>query len=210
MRDEKPGAMCCSYVSVDPAWLLMNPISIFMLGMAMSTDAFAASLARGAAMAKPRLSEALKIGLIFGVVEAITPAIGWLLGSVASKFIESYDHWVAFGLLFLLGAHMIYKSCKSGDEDEEATKDRGIAATALTGLATSIDAMAVGVGLAFVEVNIVVVCLVIGFCTFMMVTIGIMAGRALGLLIGKRAELLGGLILIGVGGMILYEHLSAL
>lgn len=180
-----------------------------MLGMAMATDAFAASLARGAAMAKPRLSEALKIGIIFGVVEAITPAIGWLFGSVASKFIESYDHWVAFGLLFLLGAHMIYQSCKSGDEEEETTKDRGIAATALTGLATSIDAMAVGVGLAFVDVNIVVVSLVIGFCTFMMVTIGIMAGRALGLLIGKRAELLGGLILIGVGGMILYEHLSA-
>lgn len=183
---------------------------MLMLGLAMSTDAFAASLARGAGMFKPRLAQALKIGLIFGVVEAITPALGWLLGSVASQYIEAYDHWVAFALLFLLGAHMIHQSFKADDENEDATpNDRGILGTALAGLATSIDAMAVGVGLAFVEVNIVVVSLIIGLCTFVMVTLGVMAGRALGTLIGKRAELLGGLILIGVGAMILHEHLSA-
>lgn len=176
----------------------------------MSTDAFAAALGRGAGMLKPRLAEALKIGLIFGVVEAITPAAGWLLGSVASKYIEAYDHWVAFFLLLCLGAHMIYKSFQADDEDDAGDSNKkGILGIALTGLATSIDAMAVGVGLAFIDVNIIVVALVIGFCTFVMVTIGIMAGRALGSLIGKRAEMVGGLILIAVGSTILYEHLSA-
>lgn len=191
----------------------MNPISVFMLGLAMSTDAFAAALARGAAMYKPRLFEALKIGLIFGVVEAITPAVGWLLGSVASNLIEAYDHWLAFVLLIGLGAHMIYEASQP-DEGEEAapvsSKEKKIAAIALTGLATSIDAMAVGVGLAFIDVNIIAVSLVIGFCTFVMVTVGVMAGRALGSLIGKRAELVGGgLVLIMVGATILYEHLTA-
>lgn len=162
-------------------------------------------------MSKPRFSEALRIGLIFGVVEAVTPVIGWLLGSAASSFIESVDHWVAFALLSVLGLHMIYKATKSGD-DEEAQGDekKSMISVALTGLATSIDAMAVGVGLAFINVNIIVVAVVIGLCTFCMVTVGIMAGRGLGTLIGKRAEMIGGVILIAVGATILYEHLHAL
>lgn len=177
----------------------------------MSTDAFAAALGKGAAMSRPRWSQALRVGLIFGVVEAITPAIGWLLGYAAASYIEAWDHWIAFGLLSLLGLHMIWKSFSA--DVEQASSDGlrgGIFTVALTGLATSIDAMAVGVGLAFVDVSIVVVAAVIGLCTFAMVTLGVMAGRMLGTLIGKRAEMLGGLVLIAVGSMILYEHLSKL
>lgn len=161
-------------------------------------------------MSRPRFSEALRVGLIFGVVEAITPVIGWLLGSAASSFIESVDHWIAFALLSLLGLHMIYKAGKGGDDEE--TRENGkksMVSLALTGLATSIDAMAVGVGLAFINVNIVIVAIVIGLCTFSMVTVGIMAGRVLGTLIGKRAEMVGGVILIAVGAAILHEHLRA-
>lgn len=188
----------------------MNPLSILLLGLAMSTDAFAAALGKGAGMIKPRLSEALRIGLIFGVVEAITPIIGWLLGSAASSFIESIDHWIAFGLLSVLGLHMIYKAIKDDDAAEpEEMEKKGLLSVVLTGLATSIDAMAVGVGLAFIDVNILLIAAVIGFCTFAMVTIGIMAGRVLGALIGKRAEMAGGVILIIVGATILYEHLQA-
>lgn len=188
----------------------MNPLSILLLGFAMSTDAFAAALGKGAGMIKPRLSEALRIGLIFGVVEAITPIIGWLLGSAASSFIESIDHWIAFGLLSVLGLHMIYKAIRDDDTAEpEEMEKKGLLSVVLTGLATSIDAMAVGVGLAFIDVNILLVAAVIGFCTFAMVTIGIMAGRVLGALIGKRAEMAGGVILIIVGATILYEHLQA-
>ena len=141
----------------------MNPISILLLGLAMSTDAFAAALGKGAGMRKPRWSDAVRAGLIFGVVEAITPVIGWLLGSAASRFIEAWDHWIAFGLLGLLGVHMIYKSlAESEDEgDANAHASTGIWTLALTGLATSIDALAVGVGLAFVDVNIGIVALVI-------------------------------------------------
>ncbi|SEM21131.1 Putative Mn2+ efflux pump MntP [Pseudoxanthomonas sp. GM95] len=189
----------------------MNPISILLLGLAMSTDAFAAALGKGAAMAKPTFLQALRVGLIFGVVEAITPVIGWLIGSAASKFVEQWDHWIAFVLLGALGLHMIWKALHDTDEDEAGAADNkhgNIVTLALTGLATSIDAMAVGVGLAFVQVPIFLVAGVIGACTFVMVTIGVMAGRALGAVIGRRAELVGGVILILVGAAILYEHLS--
>lgn len=188
----------------------MNPVSILLIGLAMSTDAFAAALGKGAAMSRPRWSEALRIGLIFGVVEAITPVIGWLLGSAASRYIEAWDHWIAFGLLSALGVHMIHKALTVGDDGEEATVSRngGLLLVALAGLATSIDSMAVGVGLAFVEVNILTVAAVIGLCTLTTVTLGVMLGRVLGNLIGKRAEMAGGIVLILVGATILYEHIS--
>lgn len=117
------GASVCSLSSSRP-WVpnLMNPISMLMLGLAMSTDAFAAALAKGAAMSKPQWAQALRVGLIFGVVEAITPVIGWLLGSVASKYIESYDHWIAFGLLGVLGLHMIWKALT--EKEDEASEDK--------------------------------------------------------------------------------------
>jgi putative Mn2+ efflux pump MntP len=188
----------------------MNPLSILLLGLAMSTDAFAAALGKGAAMSRPGWTNALRIGLIFGVVEAITPVVGWGLGTAAARYVEAWDHWIAFCTLGALGLHMIYKSLVEKDEVEKGDAGgRDVWTLALTGLATSIDAMAVGVGLAFVEVNILVVAAVIGLCTFAMVTLGIMAGRVLGAWIGRRAELAGGVILILVGATILYEHLSA-
>ena len=185
----------------------MNPSALLMLGMAMSTDAFAAAIAKGASFHRPGFGRALKIGAIFGVVEAITPVIGWLLGSLAADKIDRYDHWVAFALLAGLGIHAIYAGLSPAPETPETEpKERALWSTALTGLATSIDAMAVGISLAFVEVNILVAALVIGLCTFVMVTAGVMAGKALGNMIGKRAEIAGGFVLIAVGAFILYEH----
>jgi len=188
----------------------MNPISILLLGFAMSTDAFAAAIGKGAAMAKPRLGQAMRVGLIFGVIEAITPVVGWLLGKGAARYIEAWDHWIAFGLLLVLGLHMIWNGFKPDpDEPVDEAKKHGLVGLAITGLSTSIDALAVGVGLAFVNTPIALVALVIGLCTFGMVTLGIMLGHALGAMVGKRAEMVGGVILIGVGAVILYEHLSA-
>ncbi len=190
----------------------MHPISIFLLGIAMSTDAFAAAVGKGAAMHKPRFPEALRAGVIFGTIEGLTPVIGWLLGLAAAKYITAWDHWIAFTLLGLLGLHMIYAGLKPEREGgaTDATKRRdGFWSLAATGLATSIDAMAVGVGLAFLDVNIGVVALVIGLTTLVMVTLGIMLGRILGSLAGKRAEIIGGFMLIAIGAAILYEHLSA-
>lgn len=187
----------------------MHFLSIVVLGLAMATDAFAAALGKGAGMDKPRLSQAMRVGLIFGVVEAITPVVGWLIGSAASRFVQGWDHWITFGLLGALGAHMIWKSFHPEDDEQEpAPRNAGVLALALTGLATSIDAMAVGVGLAFIDVPIWLVAAVIGACTFVMVTIGVMLGRALGALVGRRAETVGGIVLILVGAAILYEHLT--
>ena len=193
----------------------MSPISIVLIGFAMSTDAFAAAVGKGAAMRKPRLIDALRAGLIFGVIEAITPIIGWLLGRAASQYVQAFDHWIAFGLLGVLGAHMIIAGLKPDDgseadnDDEAGEQHKSFWTLAVTGFATSIDAMAIGVGLAFLDVHIGVVALVIGLCTMVMVTIGIMLGRALGAVVGKRAEIVGGVILIIIGCAILYEHLTA-
>jgi len=187
----------------------VNPISLIFLALAMSTDAFAAAIGKGSSLQKPRLTEALRTGLIFGVIEAITPLIGWAIGQVASRFVESWDHWIAFVLLLVLGLHMIYNGLKHEDEEEEKPQQHSFMILAVTAFATSIDALAVGVGLAFVDVNILVAALAIGIATTVMVTIGVMLGRVLGTMVGKRAEIVGGIVLIMVGATILYEHLSA-
>jgi putative Mn2+ efflux pump MntP len=187
----------------------MSPVSILLIGFAMSTDAFAAAIGKGAAMRKPRFVDALRAGLIFGVIEAITPVIGWLLGRAASSYVEAFDHWIAFGLLGALGLHMIINGVRpdAGGDEDDADKHHGFWRLAVTGFATSIDAMAVGIGLAFIDVNIGVMAVVIGLCTLVMVTTGIMLGRVIGGMVGKRAEIVGGVILILIGATILYEHL---
>lgn len=193
-----------------PAVILMSPLSILLIGFAMSTDAFAAAIGKGAAMRKPVFRDALRAGLIFGAIEAITPVIGWLLGRAALDYVEAFDHWIAFGLLVALGLHMIVNGLRPHDDetDEDSSRHHGFWRLAATGFATSIDAMAVGIGLAFMDVHIAVMALVIGLCTLTMVTAGIMLGRVLGNMVGKRAEIIGGIILMIIGSTILYEHLS--
>ena len=187
----------------------MNPISLVFLALAMSTDAFAAAIGKGASLHKPRFSEALRTGLIFGVIEAITPIVGWGIGQVATQYVESWDHWIAFTLLLVLGVHMIYNGLKHEEAEEEKPNQHSFLILAVTAFATSIDALAVGVGLAFVNVNILVAASAIGIATTVMVTIGVMLGRVLGTVVGKRAEIIGGIVLMLVGATILYEHLSA-
>jgi len=188
----------------------MNPISVLAIAFAMSTDAFAAAIAKGAALQRPSWREALRTGAIFGVIEAITPLVGWLIGSAAAKYASEWDHWIAFTLLSGLGARMVWVGFRSNDSDvDERPASHSFWVLALTGLATSIDALAVGVGLAFVDVHIGWVAVAIGTATFVMVAIGVMLGRVLGAVAGKRAEILGGLLLIGIGTAIVFEHLGA-
>lgn len=187
----------------------MNLASTALLALAMSTDAFAAAVGKGTALQKPRWSEALRTGAIFGVIEAITPVVGWALGYAASSYVKTWDHWIAFTLLTVLGVRMIAAALQAPDENEAEKPTRhGFWLLAITGFATSIDAMAVGVGLAFLEVSILPVAAAIGCATFAMVTIGVMVGRLLGRIAGRWAEAVGGLLLIGIGGAILYEHLT--
>ncbi|HSC65248.1 MAG TPA: manganese efflux pump MntP family protein [Caldimonas sp.] len=188
----------------------MNALAVVAIAFAMSTDAFAAAIAKGAALRRPSWREALRTGAIFGVIEAVTPLIGWLVGSAAAKYAREWDHWIAFTLLAGLGARMIWVGLRAdGNDVDERPATHSFWVLALTGLATSIDALAVGVGLAFVDVEIGWVAAAIGLTTFLMVTLGVMLGRALGAVAGKRAEILGGLLLIGIGTAIVFEHLTA-
>jgi putative Mn2+ efflux pump MntP len=188
----------------------MNVLSVVAIAFAMSTDAFAAAIAKGAALQRPSWREALRTGAIFGVIEAVTPLVGWLIGSAAAQVARDWDHWIAFTLLAGLGARMVWVGLRSGEGDiDERPDSHSFWVLALTGLATSIDALAVGVGLAFVDVRIGWIAAAIGLATFVMVAVGVMLGRVLGAVAGKRAEILGGLLLIGIGATIVFEHLGA-
>jgi len=187
----------------------MNFLATAALALAMSTDAFAVAVGKGAALQRPHLREALRTGAIFGVIEGITPVIGWALGHFAAPYVEAWDHWIAFTLLGVLGLRMIHEGLSNADgEDDEKPSSHSFWLLAVTGFATSIDAMAVGVGLAFIDANIVTTAGAIGLSTFIMVTLGVMVGRGLVKLVGKRAELVGGLVLIAIGSFILYEHIG--
>lgn len=177
----------------------------------MSTDAFAAAVGKGASLHKPHLREALRTGLIFGVIEALTPVVGWFAGQMAAPYVAAWDHWIAFSLLGVLGLRMIRESFtapEAGESEEGKPSSHSFWILAITGFATSIDAMVAGIGLAFMNANIAVTAAAIGLATFTMVTLGVMLGRVLGVFAGRRAELIGGIILIAIGSMILYEHLS--
>ena len=187
----------------------MNLLSTVLLALALSTDAFAAAVVKGAALHRPHWREAVRAGLIFGTIEATTPVVGWALGSLAARHVEAWDHWIAFGLLGVLGAKMIREGLQAaGAPVEERPNRHPFWTLALTGFATSIDAMAVGVGLAFLDVQILPVAATIGLTTFVLVTAGMLLGRVLGIVVGKRAEILGGIVLIGIGATILVEHLG--
>lgn len=187
----------------------MNISATILLAFGMSMDAFAASIGKGATLHKPKFSEAVRTGLIFGAIETLTPLVGWGLGMLASQFILEWNHWIAFILLVFLGGRMIAEGFR-GDSDEacEAPHRHGFWLLVTTAFATSLDAMAVGVGLAFLQVSIVTTALAIGCATFIMSTLGMMVGRFIGPLLGKRAEILGGIVLIGIGSEILWSHFA--
>ena len=188
----------------------MNLASTLLLALAMSTDAFAAAVGKGTALQNPRWREALRTGAIFGAIEALTPIAGWALGLGAAGYVKAWDHWIAFVLLGGLGLRMVLAGLNApgGEEEPDKPERHSFWLLAITGFATSIDAMAVGVGLAFLDVSILPIAATIGLTTFLAVTAGVMVGRVLGTVAGKRAEIGGGLLLVGIGTAILVEHLG--
>lgn len=184
----------------------MSPFTIAVLALSMSIDAFAVSVGRGAAIGSPPLRDALRTGLIFGIVEATTSILGWIAGVAASRFVQAVDHWIAFALLAGVGIHMLYAAIWGSTD--HPPKGRSLAALMATAVGTSIDAMAVGISLAFLQVNIVIVAIAIGLATFVMSSGGMLVGRLIGNRLGRLAELIAGLALCGLGTMILLEHLS--
>jgi putative Mn2+ efflux pump MntP len=185
----------------------MTPISTAILAFSMSADACAASMARGAAT-RPSLSLAIKSGAVFGVIEALTPIAGWAVGLAASTYVAAVDHWIAFVLLVAVGGKMVIESSGRLRNAETDTPhgSRGLSGLVLTAIATSIDAAAVGVTLALVSANILVVAGAIGLTTFTLATGGMIVGGAAGRRIGPVVELFGGVGLIAIGTGILLEH----
>jgi manganese efflux pump family protein len=176
------------------------------LALSLSMDSFAAALGRGAAYKKPGLPEALRVGVIFGVCQLLMSVAGWAVGSSFAGVVQAYDHWIAFGLLLAIGGSMFRNAVAGEADDPAAAKRSGWLSLLTTGVATSIDASAVGVGLAMADVNIALTASLVGIVTFMMGFGGVMLGRAAGPMLGRRAELVGGLGLIAVGTKILVEH----
>ncbi|MCX8650149.1 manganese efflux pump [Gilliamella sp. B2776] len=188
--------------------------AILLLALAMSTDAFAVAICRGVSLKSTPFLGALKVGILFGIVEAITPILGWLIGYIALQYIEKWDHWVVFIIMLFLGINMIYNSLTSLDENDQeeelvsANNKKSFFMLIFTAISTSIDAFAVGVGLAMANVNIYFTASMIGLATCVMVTTGLLLGKKLGCVVGKNAELLGGLVLITIGIITLYQHLT--
>jgi len=187
---------------------LMNLSATLLLAFGMSMDAFAASMGKGATLHKPKFSEALRTGLIFGAIETLTPLIGWGLGMLASQFVLEWNHWIAFILLTFLGGRMVIEGIRNDVDEDQSVHRHGFWLLVTTAIATSLDAMAVGVGLAFLQVNIIATALAIGCATLIMSTLGMMIGRFIGPLLGKRAEILGGVVLIGIGAQIMWSHFA--
>jgi manganese efflux pump family protein len=177
-------------------------LAVIVLAFSMSADAFAAALGKGSALDRPPLGEALRCGLIFGFVEAITPVIGWTAGVAASAYIAAIDHWVAFAVLALIGGKMIWDALGRSAEGERP-KRHSTRVMVVTAIGTSIDALAVGVGLALFGIGIAAPAIAIGLATFTMTTLGILLGRILGERFGRVAEILGGTALVVIGAKIL-------
>lgn len=182
-------------------------LQTMFLAFSLSADAFAASIAKGARFPNIGLRRTAAIALAFGVLEALAPLLGYLLGRQFAGAIEDYDHWIAFGILGLLGAHMIWKSYEA-ETDTETGAAPTVTAVIATALGSSVDATAVGVTLALFSDNIPVTLLAIGAVTFMMTLIGLRLGGVIGERTGKWAEMLGGLGLIAIGLNILVTHLT--
>ena len=188
----------------------MSLAELFLIGVGLSMDAFAVSVCRGLSMRKINYRHAVIIALFFGGFQAIMPLAGWLLGSQFARLIEQIDHWIAFVLLGVLGVRMIWEALHDAEAEEDALEERfDLRQLFLMAVATSIDALAVGITLAFLRVNIAMAATTIGITTFVLSFAGVLLGHRFGSRWKNKAELAGGVALVLIGLKILVEHLSA-
>ena len=191
----------------------MTLLELFLIGVGLSMDAFAAAICQGLFMTRIKWGHALTVGLYFGGFQALMPFIGWMLGSQFADRIQQYDHWIAFILLVLIGGNMI-REALSGDEEDAAQAETDLRLDHkklfLMAIATSIDALAIGVTFAFLETAILPAIGIIGCTTFCISVAGVAVGCWFGARYKKRAEITGGAILVLLGIKILLEHLGIL
>lgn len=190
----------------------MSIVTILLIAFGLSMDAFAVSVTNGIMLKKVNTRDALKISGTFGIFQAGMPLIGWLVGINFEKYITAVDHWIAFILLGIIGGKMIYETTRSKDinqcPDEAYKKVLDNKTILLLAIATSIDALAVGVSFAFLKVAIAKAVIIIGMTTFALCFVGVFIGNKCGEYLKKYAELLGGIILIAIGLKIFLEHLN--
>jgi len=182
-------------------------LSIFLIAIGLSADCFAVSLSASVTAKNPSKLQVLRVAVVFGLFQALMPVLGWLAGQTVIRFIASYDHFVAFALLAIVGGRMIWESFHHKKENDKQTDVTNGWMLLTLAVATSIDALAVGLSLAFVEVHIAVASIVIGVVAFIATIVGFLLGKRAGDLIGRWAETIGGIVLIGIGLRILISHL---
>ncbi len=185
----------------------MGIYTIIIIGIGLAMDAFSVSVTDGIILKKPRLSSAAKIALFFGGFQFLMPVLGYLLGSAFARYITAFDHWIAFCLLGFIGAKMIWEAFHEEDECDEIKNPLDTYTLFILGIATSIDALAVGVTFATMAVPVLFASLLIGVLTFFICLLGVYLGSWCGNLLGNKSEIIGGLVLIGIGLKILIEHL---
>lgn len=188
----------------------MSLATLFITAVGLSMDAFAVAICKGLAVKKAGIKQMLLAGVWFGGFQALMPTLGYFFGSTLKVYVEKYDHWIAFILLGIIGANMI-KEALSKDEEEGSSASMGMKEMFTLAVATSIDALIVGIGYAFLpDVNIGAAVGFIGVITFVLSAIGIKVGNIFGMKFKSKAEFIGGLILILMGLKILLEHLGVL
>ena len=184
----------------------MGLVSIVMIAISLAMDAFAVSIANGVSVKHFSLKDATKQGLYFGGFQFAMPMIGWILGTSVKDNIEAVDHWIAFGLLLVIGVNMIVGSLQKDGSNETDSEAISVKTLLLQAVATSIDALAVGISFALLDVNILWASIVIGVVAFVAAVIGGLLGNSLGGFLGKKAEFAGGVVLILIGLKILLEQ----
>ncbi len=182
-------------------------ISIFLIAIGLSADCFAVSLSSGISTKNQSWIKVLRVALSFGIFQALMPLIGWLVGRTVIGFISGFDHWIAFALLGFVGGKMIFESFHHSKDDDKATDiSRGWLLITMS-IATSIDALAVGLSFALLDIQIALASPIIGVVALGITVVGFQAGKHAGKLMGKRAETLGGLILLAIAFRILLSHI---
>ncbi|MEG4987574.1 manganese efflux pump MntP family protein [Microcoleus sp. BR0-C5] len=185
----------------------MDAATTILLSLGLAADAFAVAVSSGLAIKHMKVNKALKIALFFGFFQALMPVIGWLIGLSFSFLITPIDHWIAFGLLSFIGGRMIYESLQ-GEECEKKFNPLDTGTLITLSVATSIDALAVGIGFAVLKDSIAIAVTAIGFITFFLAFAGVFIGHKCGNLFANKIEILGGAILIFIGSRILFMHLT--
>jgi len=188
----------------------MNSIELFILAVGLSMDAFAVAICTGLTMEKVNIKKALIVGVYFGVFQAGMPLIGYLLASLFAESVIVYGNWIAFVLLTFLGGKMIFDCLKNDNKTDTREQSLRLAAMLPLAIATSIDALAVGVSFAFLQISIVPAVILIGITTLVISMAGVKIGNIFGTKFKSKAQLIGGVILILIGLRILLEHLGVI